>query len=100
MLEALQKEQQAGIVKPAPKEGHVSKQYPMKTFPGSAAWIDGDWKLLKTKSASKLFNLSKDPTEKNNLSDDHPEKVASMQKALLSWQRSVTHSLNGKDYEK
>jgi arylsulfatase A-like enzyme len=100
MLEALRKEQQTGVIKPAPKEGHVAKQYPMKSFPGSAAWIDGDWKLLKTKSAAKLFNLSKDPAEKNNLSNSHPEKVASMQKALLSWQRSVTHSLNGKDYEK
>jgi len=100
MLEALRKEQQTGVIKPAPKEGHVAKQYPMKSFPGSAAWIDGDWKLLKTKSAAKLFNLSKDPAEKNNLSEDHPEKVASMQKALLSWQRSVTHSLNGKDYKK
>ena len=28
-----------------------------------------------------------------------PEKVAAMQKALLTWQRSVVQSLNGRDYK-
>ena len=100
MLEALRKEQQAGEVKPAPKEGHVEKQYSTKSFPGPAAWIDGDWKLLRGKGAPKLFNLAKDFAEKNDISAKHPEKVADMQKALHSWQHSVTLSLNGEDYKK
>ena len=100
MLESLRKEQQAGEVKPAPKEGHVEKQYSTKSFPGSVAWIDGDWKLLRSKGAPKLFNLSKDSAEKNDMAGKHPEKVADMQKALLTWQKSVTHSLNGEDYKK
>ena len=100
MLESLRKEQQAGEVKPAQKEGHVEKQYSTKSFPGSVAWIDGDWKLLRSKGAPKLFNLSKDSAEKNDMAGKHPEKVADMQKALLTWQKSVTHSLNGEDYKK
>ena len=100
MLEALRKEQQAGEVKPAPKEGHVEKQDSTKSFPGPAAWIDGDWKLLRGKGAPKLFNLAKDFAEKNDIAGKHPEKVAVMQKALHSWQHSVTLSLNGEDYKK
>ncbi len=99
MLEALREEQKAGKQKPAPKEGHVERQYPENSFPGPAAWIDGDWKLIVDKGPPKLFNLARDVTEKNNLADQHPEKVAAMQKAMLTWQRSVIHSLNGKDYK-
>jgi arylsulfatase A-like enzyme len=100
MLEALRKEQQAGEQKPAPKEGHVEKQYSTKSFPGPAAWIDGDWKLLRGKGTPKLFNLTNDFAEKNDIAGKHPEKVAEMQKALLTWQQSVTRSLNGEDYKK
>ena len=100
MLEALRKEQQAGEVKPAPKEGHVEKQYSTKSFPGPAAWIDGDWKLLRGKGAPKLFNLAKDFAEKNDIAGKHTEKVADMQKALRVWQTSVVSSLNGHDYGK
>ncbi len=99
MLEALRVEQKAGKQKPAPKEGHVERQYPANSFPGPAAWIDGEWKLLVTKGPPKLFNLVRDQKEKNDLADKHPEKVAAMQKALLIWQRSVVQSLNGKDYK-
>ena len=75
LLEALRKEQQAGQQKPAPKEGHVERQYPPNAFPGPAAWIDGDWKLLVAKGPPKLFNLARDMTEKNDLAAQHPTKV-------------------------
>ena len=100
MLEALRKEQQSGKVKPAPKEGQIEKQYSTQSFPGPAAWIDDDWKLLHGKGTPKLFNLSKDFAEKIDLAGKHPKKVAEMKKALQSWQHSVTLSLNGADYKK
>tara|TARA_B100001094_G_C18022237_1_gene715756 strand:- start:147 stop:1001 length:855 start_codon:yes stop_codon:yes gene_type:complete len=100
MLEALRKEQQKGEQKPAPKEGHVEKQYSTKSFPGPAAWIDGDWKLIRVKGSPKLFNVAKDFAEKNDIAGKHPDKVADMEKALHSWQHSVTLSLNGEDYKK
>ena len=42
------------------------------------------WKLIKADRPNKrwLFNLDKDPTEKNNLSKDNPTKVAPLEKLL------------------
>ncbi len=104
ILEALRKEQQAGEQKPAEKEGHVNRQYPTDSFPGPAAWIGGDWKLLASSSKGKainlrLYDLSNDPAEKNNLAEKHPEKVKTMRTELMKWQESVINSLNGKDYK-
>lgn len=55
-------------------------------------WRDGyyhavrhdDWKLQFSERPNKvwLYNLKDDPTEQNNLADDHPEKVAEL-KALV-----------------
>jgi len=103
ILEALRSEQQTGEQKPAAKEGHVNRQYPADTFPGPAAWIDGNWKLMtsskgKVATNPRLYNLGNDPKEKNNLADKHPEKVKSMRMELRNWQKSVVNSLNGKDY--
>ncbi|MCC7267166.1 MAG: sulfatase-like hydrolase/transferase [Caulobacteraceae bacterium] len=45
----------------------------------------GDWKLQVTERPDKdwLFDLSVDPTERNNLAQAHPEKVAEL-KALIA----------------
>ena len=42
------------------------------------------WKLIKADRPNKrwLFNLDKDPTEKNNLSKDNPTKVSQLEKLL------------------
>ena len=104
MLEELRTEQKAGKQKPAPPEGRIEKQYPLNTFPGPAAWIDGDYKLMAgankkgAKGRFSLFNLAIDAAEKKDLSKKHPEKVKAMRAGLAAWQKSVLNSLNGKDY--
>ena len=44
----------------------------------------GDWKLQVAQNPRKdwLFNMAIDPTEKNNLADKEPERLASMKKEL------------------
>jgi arylsulfatase A-like enzyme len=43
---------------------------------------DGDWKLVVAKdgSSKELFNLAKDPSEKDNLASREPSRVAALQK--------------------
>ena len=104
MLEELRAEQKAGKQKPAPREGLVEKRYPLNSFPGPAAWIDGDYKLMrKTNKKSKqgaytLFNLAADTAEKKDLSKTQTDRVKTMKAALAAWQKSVLRSLNGGDY--
>ncbi len=104
MLEELRTEQKAGKQKPAPPEGLIEKRYPLNAYPGPAAWIDGDYKLMAgakkkgTKGSFSLFNLASDAAEKKDLSKKHPEKVKAMRAGLAAWQKSVLNSLNGNDY--
>lgn len=70
---------------------------------GPRAVIDGDWKLIiqETKTGEErheLFDLSKDPGEKNNLADTESARVEAMAKTLSTWQRSVLESVSGTDY--
>ena len=70
---------------------------------GSAAWLDNDWKLLRTisksgKSTDALFNLAEDPQEKTNRIDEQAARASRMEAELKAWQRSVIGSLNGDDY--
>jgi arylsulfatase A-like enzyme len=44
---------------------------------------DGDWKLIwrtPLPEVVELYNLAQDPSEKNNLAAEHPDKVAALQK--------------------
>ena len=53
--------------------------------PFRAAIRKGDWKLVwrsTLPSSVELFDLAKDPSEKVNLADRHPERVASLQGRL------------------
>src|SRR5262249_5477697 len=53
--------------------------------PFRAAIRQGDWKLVwKTvlPSNAELFNLAEDPSEKNSLAAQNPERVAALQKRL------------------
>jgi arylsulfatase A-like enzyme len=105
---AQQQDDSAGHTKPAdPRSAHnpadTSTQYPTDSFPGSAAWIDKDDKLLvetnrNGKTTLSLFHLGDDPAEKNDLAQESAEKVQQMHKQLLDWQSSVVNSLNGNDY--
>ena len=65
-----------------------NKEKPHKTL----FWREGHhqsvlhkgWKLIKADRPNKrwLFNLDKDPTERNNLSKDNPTKVSQLEKLL------------------
>ncbi len=91
--------EQSGEVPPSPlppDPGRITRRYPEDTFPGPAAWIDGDYKLHRPTGA--LHNLAKDPVEKVNLAASDPERVSRMKAQLEAWQKSVVRSLNGEDY--
>ncbi|MFC1792885.1 sulfatase-like hydrolase/transferase [Planctomycetota bacterium] len=82
--------------------GKITKKYPEDSFPGHAAWLDWPWKLhrIETKNGIKieLYNLAKDPEEKNGLAPEYDQQVESMRSDLETWQKSVVRSLNGEDY--
>lgn len=48
----------------------------------------GDWKLQVTEKPARtwLFNLAQDPTEKTNIADANPEKVAALRKLIADHQ--------------
>jgi arylsulfatase A-like enzyme len=82
--------------------GKIVKKYPEDTFPGHAAWLDWPWKLhrVETKKGVRLelYNLVRDPQEKNNLVVQNAERVSKMKAQLEKWLKSVVRSLNGEDY--
>lgn len=66
--------------KPSPRDEVV---YNVEMFRGAVR--KGDWKLVwRTILPSKveLFNLAQDPSEKTNLADQNPQKVAELQKRI------------------
>jgi arylsulfatase A-like enzyme len=56
-----------------------------------AAIRHGDWKLIVfyDKEKTELYNLSSDPSEKNNLANQMPEKTKELEMMLEKWQKSV-----------
>jgi len=47
---------------------------------------DGDWKLVRQNAAEwELYNLQEDPTELNNLANDHPERVNQLAAGLAEY---------------
>ena len=53
--------------------------------PFRAAIRQGDWKLMwrpLLPSSVELYNIAQDPSEKNNVAAEHPEKVAGLQKRI------------------
>jgi arylsulfatase A-like enzyme len=53
--------------------------------------IDGSWKLILPHEPNvkdgkpELYDLTKDPTEKENLAAKHPDKVTELTKKLDAW---------------
>ena len=78
----------------------LGQTFPVDDLPGSAAWIDGDYKLLRLApsrgrpQSERLYHLGRDPKERHDLSSQEPERLRQMRKALEAWQRSVVESLN------
>lgn len=66
--------------KPSPRTEFVYNIEPFR-----AALRQGDWKLIwrtTLPTSVDLYDLSKDPSEQNNLATSHPERVAAMQQRL------------------
>ncbi|NUN94799.1 MAG: sulfatase-like hydrolase/transferase, partial [Candidatus Omnitrophica bacterium] len=66
--------------KPSPRTEVVYNVEPFR-----AALRQGDWKLIwrtLLPSSVDLYNIEQDPSEKNNLAAQHPEKVAEFQERL------------------
>ena len=58
--------------------------------PGAAV-RSGDWKLIEfwEHDEVELYDLSKDPGEQDDLSEQNPEIVTKLQKQIKSWQKNV-----------
>jgi arylsulfatase A-like enzyme len=70
-------------------------------FTGPRAILTDDYKLVidgEKKTGVELFDLKKDPGEKNNLAEARPDIVQTLSKQLYDWQGSVLNSLTGQDY--
>lgn len=83
--------------------GEISQQYSEENYPGHAAWLHWPWKLHRIDKGSgdivwELYNLEQDREESNNLAAQQEKRVAALAAQLETWQKSVTESLNGKDY--
>jgi len=68
-------------------EGKASprKEIVYNVEPFRGAVRQGEWKLIwrsTLPSSVDLYNLADDPSEKNNLADAHPDRVAAMQKRI------------------
>jgi arylsulfatase A-like enzyme len=68
--------------------------YNIEPFRGGVR--QGDWKLIwrtPLPSAIELYNIKQDPSEKINLADSNPEKVAELQKRIEQLARESAKSL-------
>lgn len=59
-------------------------------FPGGAVRM-GDWKLIERYEDGKvhLYNLADDIGERNDVAEDHPDRVAEMRSRLHAWYKDV-----------
>ena len=71
-----------------------------RDFGGVRTMLGNRYKLvLGDKSTIELFDLTKDPAEKQNLIESHKKVAESMKNQLRDWQQSVLESLTGADYQ-
>ncbi|MEX0321900.1 MAG: sulfatase [Puniceicoccaceae bacterium] len=54
-------------------------------------------RIVPTYAGLQLFNLKKDPGERNNLVDKQPERVASMQKLYDDWRGQMSDPISGRN---
>ena len=79
------------------------KQIIPADFAGARVILDNRYKLVvngqgRDASNRELFDVRKDPGEKKNLLQAHPQVADALQQQLVSWQQSVLKSLTGADY--
>jgi arylsulfatase A-like enzyme len=107
-MKELYEAQQAGkeLARPEkvpPSAKLPNPKYATDRFPGNAAWIDGDWKLIrkedkKGKVGWELYNLAVDPEEVTDIAETEGQRVQRYRVRFEKWLKSVVHSLNGDDY--
>jgi len=71
-------------------------------FHGARAIISGDYKLVidgDQNTGVELFDLKKDPAERDNCADRQPSLVKDLQQQMRDWQTSVLNSLMEADYK-
>jgi len=76
---------------PSPRQEIV---YNIEPFRGGLR--EGDWKLIwrtLLPSAKELYNISEDPSEKTNLADGNPQKVAELQNRIEQLAKESAKSL-------
>lgn len=108
LMAALLEEQKKGITESDTSlldlnAGKITTIYPTDTFTGHSAWLDWPYKLHRISSKNdtlkyELYDLEKDPEEKNNIITTEPDRTAAMKTDLEKWLISVVNSLNGGDY--
>jgi arylsulfatase A-like enzyme len=77
--------------KPSPRTELVYNVEPFR-----AGLRQGDWKLVwrtLLPSALELYNIAQDPSEKTNLADQNPQRVAELQKRVETLARESAKSL-------
>ncbi|HIE95446.1 MAG TPA: N-acetylgalactosamine 6-sulfate sulfatase, partial [Fuerstia sp.] len=65
------------------------------------AFLDNQYKLINTKVGSdrfELYDLESDPTEANNIIEQHPRIASRLKSAWSKWNESIEASIAGKDY--
>lgn len=70
---------------------------PFRYAAGASSWIKDGYKLVMP--AGELYDLSKDRAEKDDLSMQHPERVAALKKELVAFFQSARRSHAGEDYD-
>jgi len=65
--------------------------YHGSTWKPGAAIRDGDWKLIEfyETDTTELYNLAKDPGERNNLAEKRANKTAALRAKLAAWQKEM-----------
>jgi arylsulfatase A-like enzyme len=107
MTELLEIQQSGKEVDPSkllPGAGETDKEYAEDIFPGHAAWLDWPYKLHRIHDDNdevkyELYNLENDPLEKDDLSENDPDRLETMSGQIEKWMGSVVGSLNGNDYK-
>ena len=67
---------------------------------GQVAFNDVQYKYYQKKPGAQieLYDILKDPYEKTNIADQHPEVVAKFKKGFGTWYNSCKESFEGKEY--
>jgi arylsulfatase A-like enzyme len=69
-------------------------------FGGKMSWVTQEHKLISTDQGKtfELYNLLKDPSEKQNIIVENQDLANQMKTELLAWVESCKESENGADY--